>query len=928
MALAASDPVLLEREHELDLLRQLLSGARQGNGSLAFVEAPAGHGKTTLLRTLRAQAAADGFKVLAATGAELERDFPFGLVRQLLEGQLYSADLQRRAELLRGAASLAEPVFGTDSEAGAAGDVSHARLHGLYWLVANLSEETPLLLVADDVHWGDPPSVRFLAFLARRIEDLPVVLAVGTRPGEPGAEQDVLDELAVGPAAHVLRPAPLGEPSVAVLVDRAVGGEADPRFVAACADATAGNPLLLRELCRTLAADGRTGRAEEIEAVRASVPDSIARSVVARLRRLSPAALSLARSLAVLGDRARRAHVVALAEMPGEAADAAHEALVRAALIDPDEPRFIHPMVREAVYGDLIGGDRAIWHRRAAQLLADAGAGDDEIALHLLASEASGAPWAAGVLTRAGRRALADGDPAAAARLLRRAAEEAPPEPEVLLELGIALTRKGDPGALAALEAAAGAGDPVVAARAAQAKAQVLIMIGRAPEAPGVLRPHVEAVRPVDAALADELEDELLDALHYDDADAPEYLRLVRAPDPPQRPGYLAHVAWQMASSGAHRDDVMRVCERALVGGKLVALVGEERFTPFYLIAALALVEAAEEAAQVLRDAEAAARRSGSVAVTAMTWMTSEWERRFGDLRRAEDDARRGLEILESSGNRAAAVIGNVALAGALVDQGRIDDAAAVAALLPPSEGMAYRSVGLHATRGRILFEQGRFEHALAELDEHARAERLRDRVVDIREPRVLRARALAGAGRLDEARALMDEEVELAVRREAPGAESTARLARARLLDGAATLAELELAVTAARRSPMPQALARALLEQGAALRRANQRAAAREPLREAREVAHRCGAAGVAGAAHEELVVAGGRPQRIALAGVESLTAAEKRVADLAAQGLRNREIAEALFVTLKTVEVHLGHVYAKLGIQGRSQLKDALG
>jgi DNA-binding CsgD family transcriptional regulator len=121
---------------------------------------------------------------------------------------------------------------------------------------------------------------------------------------------------------------------------------------------------------------------------------------------------------------------------------------------------------------------------------------------------------------------------------------------------------------------------------------------------------------------------------------------------------------------------------------------------------------------------------------------------------------------------------------------------------------------------------------------------------------------------------------------------------------------------------------LAQALGELGAALRRAGSRAAAREPLREARELAALCGARGLEERVLEELVVAGARPQRVALSGLDALTAAERRVAGLAADGLRNREIAEALFVTLKTVEVHLARTYAKLGIRGRSQLRDALG
>jgi DNA-binding CsgD family transcriptional regulator len=122
-------------------------------------------------------------------------------------------------------------------------------------------------------------------------------------------------------------------------------------------------------------------------------------------------------------------------------------------------------------------------------------------------------------------------------------------------------------------------------------------------------------------------------------------------------------------------------------------------------------------------------------------------------------------------------------------------------------------------------------------------------------------------------------------------------------------------------------QIRARALAELGSGLRRAGRRAEARAVLAEARELAHRCGARGLEDQVHEELVVAGARPRRIALSGLDALTASERRVADLAAQGMRNRDIAQALFVTLKTVETHLGRIYAKLGIRSRSQLADAL-
>ena len=119
----------------------------------------------------------------------------------------------------------------------------------------------------------------------------------------------------------------------------------------------------------------------------------------------------------------------------------------------------------------------------------------------------------------------------------------------------------------------------------------------------------------------------------------------------------------------------------------------------------------------------------------------------------------------------------------------------------------------------------------------------------------------------------------------------------------------------------------ARALVELGSAMRRANRRSEAREPLRRGLELATACGASPLAERAETELLASGARPRRIALSGVDSLTPSERRVAQMAAEGGTNREIAQALFVTQKTVEVHLSSVYRKLDIASRSQLSKAL-
>src|SRR5713226_7926329 len=184
-------------------------------------------------------------------------------------------------------------------------------------------------------------------------------------------------------------------------------------------------------------------------------------------------------------------------------------------------------------------------------------------------------------------------------------------------------------------------------------------------------------------------------------------------------------------------------------------------------------------------------------------------------------------------------------------------------------------------------------------------------------------ALALHQLGEDEDARRLAGEEVQLARTRGAPRALGAALPAAGLIEGGARGLALLEEAVEVLSRSPAKLEHAKARTELGAALRRANRRAQAREQLRHALELATLSGATPLAARAESELLATGVRPRRVALSGVASLTPSERRVAELAAERLTNREIAQALFVTQRTVEVHLTSIYRKLEIRSRSQV-----
>jgi len=199
--------VILERDGELAALSAAAVAAEAGHGALVLVEGPAGIGKTTLLR---AACQRSGLRTLTARGLALERGFPYGIVRQLLDPVRAAGGWDG---LLDGAAALAARVFDSAEAGPVEDDVRYATMHGLYWLVANLAARGPLVIAVDDAHWADPPSLRWLAHLAARVDGLPVALFLAVRDGPD--EPDLLAELRA--AGTPLRLGPLGRDATAAL---------------------------------------------------------------------------------------------------------------------------------------------------------------------------------------------------------------------------------------------------------------------------------------------------------------------------------------------------------------------------------------------------------------------------------------------------------------------------------------------------------------------------------------------------------------------------------------------------------------------------------------------------------------------------------------------------------------------------------------
>jgi DNA-binding CsgD family transcriptional regulator len=935
--------VLLERDAALARIDERLRAAIAGGGSLLLLEGAAGIGKTSLVLAAVRRGRELGLATLSARGSELERDFAYGLVRQLFEAPLVGASPSERAELLAGAAAPAARLFGVAAphdEADALLDPSFAILHGLYWLCANLGRRSPLLLCIDDAHWADQATLRFLNYLARRVGELPIAVVAAARPARSAEGSPLLAALAADPSAEVVALAPLSEQAVAELVRLGLGAEVEPPFARGCREATGGVPFLVRELVRAIAEQGIEPTAAASSRVAALAPRAVSQSVVQRLGRLSAAARELARAAAVLGEADLRL-AASLGGVDAAAAAAAADELAAAGILEEDRPlRFVHPIVRAAVETDFPSGERAGLHAAAARRLKDAGASVDRIAAHLLATDQDGDPWVVESLRAAAGTAVANGAPHSAVAYLRRALAEPPPErlrPDVLLELGCAESYAADPQAAVHLESALEtASDATAQVSITIALGRILQIDGRNPEALRVFDRTRARLASTDRRAALTLEGAALgvaelDAQTADDA-AGRIARLRRlAEDEPEVPpsvlGTLA-IAAVMANEPA--ETVARLALRALQGAPKLLPEALDR-PPFFYHACVALTFAERYGEALLRfdEALADARRLGLLPhVLALSCYRALVHLRIGNLADAEADARVALE----TGPRPPGFHAALALAvlmETLAERAELDAAEAANQHYRLAEQFPtmVHACWLLAARGRLRLAELRPAAALNDLLAVGELFIRLHSASPATPWRSDAALAQLALGEQAEARALAAEEVALAQAFTGPRTLGMALRAAGLAEGGRRGIELLRQAVRVLEGSAARLEHARAMTDLGAALRRAGQRAESREILRPALELAHRCGALALTERARTELITAGGRPRRLVLTGLDSLTPSERRVAQLAAAGLPNREIAQHLFITARTVEGHLTHTYQKLAITSREQLPAAL-
>ena len=350
---------LLERERELRAADALLADAAHDRGRLLCIEAPPGMGKSALVEHIAGRARDAGCVVLSAAGRELERGLGWGVARSLFESAVARCSAQERDELLSGSAAAAGALFGReiDTEGRSPDDLRFAILHGLYWLAVRLAEAAPLVLIVDDAHWADEPSLRLLSYLQSRIREQPVAVLVAARVDEPG-EAGLLAQLVADPDTTVHELTPLSPAAVADLIRGRVP-DADDALCRRCAELTAGNPLGVRELGWALA----DGDATDLDAGAEQAARSLARSTRQRLRALPPHAGALAEAVAVFEGGVTLDRAAALADLSGDEALGAADHLSRAHILAAGDPlEFSHPLLRAAVYGGLTRQRKAALH--------------------------------------------------------------------------------------------------------------------------------------------------------------------------------------------------------------------------------------------------------------------------------------------------------------------------------------------------------------------------------------------------------------------------------------------------------------------------------------------------------------------------------------------------------------------------------------
>jgi tetratricopeptide (TPR) repeat protein len=849
------DNALVGRASEMQSLQSLLDRVDGGGGSAVLIKGAAGMGKTRLVTELAVRAAARGLRVIDARALEPEMASPFAVALQLFEPALASS--ADTSGLFDGAAGLARPLFSGDYTNVAAGSPFPLQ-HGLFWLAVRFARTVPVLICVDDLQWCDDASLGFVRYLERRVEDLPIVLVVATRPTASGTN-DVLAAIDASWSGTRIELTRLAVEEVTSMV-RARLPDADDGFCVACADVARGNPFYVREVLRSVSAERLEPTTAYSERLREVGFASISRAALFRLARLGPDPIELGRALAVLGDGAPPRRAATLAGLTSARAAAAADALVAEGLtVAGNTLSFAHPLIGQLLREDLPAGLYALMHGRAARLLWVEEAAPEAVAVHLMQTPADGDQWVVAALRSAAGRARATGVPVSAVSLLTRALDEPPTAEErwaVLAELGDAESAAGLAASVDHLRQA------LDLTSTAAEREQVQRRLARALASHGS---HREAAIILEQALdkADDAEQSvpllteyLVNAIFEPKLRQGAIARTVavlQAPpagDTPAERALLAAMAMRCGQDCAPAANTIDLADRAWADGKLLEEQGPDGAGWLMTVWSLELASEHRRGESVALAAVRAAQSTGSMEAYATASYFCAWARTaMGRVVEAQADLVQAVAASEIGWRRY--LVAALSLQSILhVARGDLDAATKTLARATEQDSGGGMEVAWRLqAAGQLAMARHDMVSAL-HLFTDAGAWLADNLGVDytVLSWRTDAARAALALGDLDRAGELVDHEQSLAQHTGAPGHLGRVLRVRGLITGGEEGIALLRRA--SELHAVADQAIERAetLTDLGAALRRQGARARARPHLAEALEVMLRAGADGLA--------------------------------------------------------------------------------
>jgi DNA-binding CsgD family transcriptional regulator len=890
------------RDEEMTVLANLLTDARSSSRLLAIV-ADAGQGKTTLLDAVVDRAAAEGTRVLTASGIEAEADLPFAGLHQLLAPTLgYAEHLPgpQRAAL--------DAAFGVSE---AARPERFLVGLALLTLLSEIAEERPLLVAIDDVRWLDLGSMDAIAFASRRVHAEPIAIIVTARPDQ--------DLAAFGPHLTRLNVESLDSSEAGMLVDETAPG-LPQRLRTRILDEAAGNPLALVEFARARAKSGPA--ADDV--VTLPPTDRLERLFADRLAAM-PGATQQALLIAAAADSAETAVVLrataAMGLPPDSFAPAEHDGLIA---IGAQVFRFRHPILRSVIYHTAPQVDRREAHYALAKALESS---PERSAWHRATVASEPDETIATALERAADRARTRAGFGAASTAMRRAADLSPRVEDQARRLTAAVAlafTAGESSTVLELERELRTltTDPVTLGQAALWVAQVEVLHGTGKTSTSLSIPAMQSLLPTDPASAIGLMavaagyaflegdrataaalDPLIKAIPGD-GDEPWRLYVLAAVDPVGNAALVRPHVEAMIRDTAAPEALLRVTSHI----------------PWYLDDAAAATTLLTRYTELARsEGEMGALASYVVPLA----LADVWQGRLSDaLMHAAEGVRVALEVDQPA--MAAVGIGVDSLVAAYRGE-RVT-------LQRHANGLGTAAGGL--ARALVCWAQGLDALASGRPDvAYAYVRRLFDPDDPASHREVARwaiadlIEAGVGAGTAEELEGRLLEAARLAVMSGGTRATLVARRARAVLMDGP-TAESFETALGVQGAIGWPFELARTRLAYGSWLRRHRRIVDAREPLRSAAATFEQLGADPWEARAKAELRAAGEASTVRLKAYDDQLTPQQRQVAQLAARGLSNREIGAQLYLSPRTISFHLYNIYPKLGITTRSQLAAALG